>query len=175
MVKFSTLVLLFFPFFLASQNAAFPEDYLGVWKGELQVFNHQGLAQELPMQLHILPLDSNRYSFTIIYGTDTLAGKRAYELVQLDKDLGLYLVDEKNTIQMEAYYIAGKLWQNFEVQGSLLNTVLWLDDDVLFWELSFGSSTPVRVSGGQMHQGEEIPPVKAFPVNGIQRARLKKM
>lgn len=170
------LLLLLCPFFLAAQNAVFPDEYIGRWAGQLQIFNGKGLAQELPMLLHILPMDStNQYTFTLIYGEDTTAGKRPYELIVLDREKGLYLVDEKNTIQMEAYYIGGKLWQNFEVQGSVLNTMLWKEGDQLVWELSFGSSTPVRTSGGQLHEGEEIPEVKAFPITGVQRARLSRM
>ena len=165
-----------FSLFLASQNAVFPDEYIGKWAGQLQIYNGAGLVQQLPMQLHILPTDStNRYTFTIIYGEDTLAGRRPYELLVLDQEKGLYLVDEKNTIQMEAYYIGGKLWQNFEVQGSVLNTTLWKENGDLVWELSFGSTTPASTSGGQMHEGEEIPEVKAFPIQGVQRARLARM
>ncbi len=170
------LLFLLSPFFLASQNGGFPDEYLGKWAGTLRIFNGEGLAQELPMQLHILPTDSTeRYTFTLIYGVDTIAGKRPYELVVLDREKGLYLIDEKNSIQMEAYYIGGKLWQNFEVQGTVLYTVLWREGDALVWELSVVSSTPVRTSGGRLHEGEEIPEVKAFPVNGVQRARLARM
>ncbi|GAB4251230.1 MAG: hypothetical protein Kow0027_15090 [Saprospiraceae bacterium] len=176
MKQLPILLLFLSPIFLAAQNAVFPDDYIGKWAGQLRIYNGEGLAQELPMQLHILPTDSTgRYSFTLIYGTDTLAGKRAYELVVLDQEKGLYLIDEKNTIRMEAYYLGGKLWQNFEVQGSVLNTMLWREGEELVWELSYGSSAPASTSGGQLHEGEEIPEVKAYPVNGVQRARLSRM
>lgn len=174
-----TLVfLLFISFFyqnLDAQNNSFPKSWLGEWSGNLEIHNAKGLAQSVPMQLRILPTDStNRYTFTIIYGVDTITGKRDYELVALDAAKGLYAVDEKNTIVMESYMLGGKLYNRFEVMGNLLLATTELVNGNLIYEVISGSLEPVSTTGNQQFKGEDVPPVKAFPVNVRQVAVLKR-
>ncbi|MBI1227985.1 MAG: hypothetical protein GC192_22325 [Bacteroidetes bacterium] len=169
------IVFLFSTKLLLGQSG-FPATWAGDWKGTLEIFNATGKLQELPMELHIYPLDTfpTAHSFQIIYGEDKITGLRAYELVTLDTARGLYLMDEKNSIKMEAYYLNGKLVQWFEVEGSMLYTTTELVGDELHWEIVSGSSTPVSTTGNQTVDGEEIPPVRTFPVAVMQRARLKR-
>jgi hypothetical protein len=153
----------------------FPLSWQGQWAGKLEIWNAGGKVQELPMELHILPLDTaGRYTWTLIYGEDKEAGKRPYELLPLDPAKGLYLLDEKNTIKMEAYLLGGRFYQWFEVEGTLLFTATSLEGDSLIWEIVSGSATPISTTGGQEWQGEAIPPVKAFPLRVLQRAVLRK-
>jgi len=169
-----TSLLLFAVIFVFGQKG-FPHAWQGEWSGTLEIINSMGKAQELPMELHILPVpDSGNFTWTLIYGEDREAGKRPYELVTLNAEKGLYAIDEKNSIQMEAYLLGGKFYQWFEVQGSLITTATWLEGEELIWELLSGSIEPVSITGAQEVDGEEIPPVKTFPVKIVQRARLKK-
>lgn len=153
----------------------FPAGWSGEWAGTLHIVQARGTVQELPMELHILPLDSTgRYTWTIIYGEDKEAGRRPYELLTLDAEKGLYAIDEKNSIRMEGYLLGGTFYQWFEVEGSLLMTTTALQGDELVWEIVAGNIEPVSVTGGQTIDGEEVPPVKAFPVGAVQRARLRR-
>lgn len=176
----SILTLLFLTIstlsFSQKDSLTFPQSWEGKWAGTLEIFNAAGLAQSLPMELHILPLDSvGQWSWTIIYGEDKEAGRRGYELHTIDAQKGQYLIDEKNSIAMEAYFLGEKFFQWFEVQGSLLLTTTYLRGDELYWEITFGKSDPVSTTGDQTVDGEEIPPVKTFPISGVQAAVLKKM
>ena len=165
--------LLLFSTILIFGQTNFPAAWQGEWTGTLEIIYSTGKVQELPMELHILPIDtSENFSWTIIYGEDREAGKRSYELVTLDAAKGLYAIDEKNSIQMEAYLLGGKFYQWFEVNGSLITTATWLDGEDLAWELVSGSIEPVSATGGQEVNGEKIPTVKTFPVKTLQRARL---
>lgn len=167
--------LLLFPVIWVFGQNNFPAAWQGEWTGKLEIVTAAGKVQELPMELHILPVDSSEnFTWTIIYGEDREAGTRPYELVILDAAKGLYAIDEKNSIQMEAYLIGGKFYQWFEVQGSLITTATWLEGEELVWELVSGSIEPVSTTGGQEMEGEEIPPVKTFPVKVLQVARLKR-
>ena len=159
-----------------STALTFPATWEGVWAGKLEIYNRKGKAQELPMELHILPIDgTERYSWTIIYGEYKEAGKRDYELVTVDAENGVYAVDEKNSIQMEGYYLGGKFFQRFEVMGNmLLTTNEKIDDNTLTWEIISGSLEPVSSTGKQEVDGEEIPEVKAYPINVLQKAVLKR-
>jgi hypothetical protein len=167
-------LLLFSVNLIFGQNN-FPASWQGEWTGKLDIVTAAGKLQELPMELHILPIDSSEnFTWTIIYGEDREAGKRSYELVTLDAAKGLYAIDEKNSIQMEAYLLGGKFYQWFEVSGSLITTATWLEGEELIWELVSGSIKPVSTTGGQEVEGEEIPAVKTFPVKVMQVARLKR-
>lgn len=152
----------------------FPVSWEGEWAGILQIYHAKGLAQELPMELHILPTDSAWHTYRIIYGEDKVAGLRDYLLKPLRPELGIYLIDEQNTIAMEANYIGGALYSRFEVMGSLLLSTAYLDGGELHYEIISGQHEAVRASGGQSHEGEDIPEVKAFPVQVRQVARLQR-
>ncbi len=165
-------LLIFSATWVFGQNN-FPSAWQGEWTGKLEIITAAGKVQELPMELHILPIDSSEnFTWTIIYGEDREAGTRPYELVTLDATKGLYAIDEKNSIQMEAYLLGGKFYQWFEVQGSLITTATWLEGEELVWELVSGSIEPVSITGAQEVEGEEIPPVKTFPVKVLLVARL---
>lgn len=170
-----SLFIIFSTSLLFGQNS-FPATWVGNWKGTLEIFNATGKLQELPMELNIHPLDTlpNGYTYEIVYGEDKLTGARPYELLTVDAAKGLYLVDEKNSIKMEAYYLNGKLIQWFEVEGTLLFTTTELVGEELFWEIISGSSTPVSTTGNDTVDGEAIPPVKTYPVGAMQRARLRR-
>ena len=172
-----TILLLLFSQIINAQidSLTFPASWVGKWQGTLEIFNEKGKQQELPMQLHILPIDTaNRYTWTIIYGEDATTGTRAYELVTVDAERGLYAIDEKNSIQMEAYLLGNKLFQRFEVMGSLLLTTNELRaDGTLSWEIISGKLEPVSITGDEKVEGKDIPAVKAFPIGILQRAILR--
>jgi hypothetical protein len=104
-------IVFFFSVSLVIGQTSFPSTWVGDWSGKLEIFNVTGKLQELPMELHIHPLDTvpEAFTFAIVYGEDKVAGLRAYELVTVDAAKGRYLMDEKNSIKMEAYYVNGKL------------------------------------------------------------------
>lgn len=160
---------------LNAQINTFPKAWIGRWSGTLEIYNAKGLAQSVPMKLYILPTDStSRYTFTLYYGEDTIAGKRDYELVVLDEAKGLYACDEKNTIVMESYMLGGKLYNQFEVMGNQLLATTEMVGANLIYEVISTGTTPVSTTGNQKFKGEDIPPVKAFPVNVRQVAVLQR-
>lgn len=159
----------------ADTSRVFPHSWQGKWRGNLEVFTAKGLAQSVPMELHILPIENtNNFTWTIIYGEDKESGKRPYELQSIDPENGIYLIDEKNSIKMEAYYFAGKLFSRFEVMGNLLLSTVEKHEDHLIFEIISGKLDPVSTTGAETVEGEEIPEVKAYPVGVRQRGVLDK-
>jgi hypothetical protein len=154
---------------------AFPEDFEGKWGGTLEIFTPQGVAQSVPMELHILPVDDTTYTYTIIYGEDKVAGKRDYYIIQGPDGPHHWVCDEKNTILLDGYYLGNVYQSIFSVMGSLLTSSVEHRGDHLIYAIHSGKEAPIRESGGKEHEGEEIPPVKSFFVGGYQRARLERM
>ena len=155
----------------------FPASWVGNWKGTLNIYSVKGLSQSIPMEVEIAKIDTsqNRYTWALIYGEDKIKGRRAYELVIKDPAKGLYVNDEKNTIAMESYLIAGKLYCYFSVMGNFLtSTMEKQDDNTMLFEITSGSDTPVSSTGNQIFQGDTIPVVKTFPIRVVQKAVLKR-
>ena len=183
-LKCSVQTLFLFVFILCVQNVdcqtdslSFPESWEGIYAGDLEIFNAKGKAQTLPMELHILPIDtSENHTFYIIYGEDKVEGLRPYELVTVDAEKGQYKVDEKNSIAMEGYLLGNGFYQSFEVMGTMLMTIVEkVNADELSWTIIAGKNEAVSISGGGVEDGEEISPVSAFPITTAQKAILRRV
>ena len=158
-----------------SDSLTFPDSWTGIWEGELQISNAKGIAQRIPMALEILPTkDDSTYTWAIIYGEDREKGKRDYLLEVVDREKGLSVVDEQNTIALEAYLFGNKFYSGYLVAGNYILIVYSKIGDELHFEVVAGKETPVSITGNEKHNGEDIPEVKTFPVTAVQHAILKK-
>jgi len=155
------------------ESISFPEDWSGRWKGDLKIYSGLGLQDHLKMELLIEPISaSDNYTFTIVYDNGLELTKRNYELIIVDKDQGLFLVDEKNTILIESYFIGGKWFQRFEVAGNMLICTIEQQGKNLIWEITSGNSEKISTSGDQNVEG--ILEVTTYPFGVYQRAVLTK-
>jgi len=154
----------------------FPDDWLGIWEGTLDIYKNQKIVQTVPMTLEHLKTDtSGVYIWAIIYGEDKVSGRRPYELKTKDVSKGHYIADEKNGILLDGYIFANKYISHFEVMGNQLTSIYERTGDSLIFEIIVNSSTPIQITGNVKAEGEEtIPEVKSFPITGYQKATLKK-
>lgn len=160
---------------LAAQNEkTFPENWVGNWTGELEIYNARGLAQKLFMGLNIQPADSTGvFTYEITYGEGDTKQVRPYQLLTVDAATGHYRVDEGNSILLDAYYRGKVLVEIFSVMGSLIiTTTEQVEEDVLLWQIVVGNLEMTSVTGGGEADGEEIPEVTSYPSPALQRARL---
>lgn len=154
---------------------SFPQSWQGTWRGTLRIHNANGVAQTVPMAVEIAPTaDSLRYTFALIYGEDTAKGRRPYELVVANRAKGHFVLDEKNSIKIDAYFMAGRLLSEFTVQGTRLISSYERRGDELIFEIISGKDTPVNTTGGQKVGGEDVPPVQSFPIGTWHRAVLRR-
>ena len=162
----------------AQQKDAFPASWAGHWAGDLEIITPQGVMQQLPMEMKIAPSDTAEawnWRSTFNPGGDKEVVKD-YLLRAIDPEAGRYVVDELNTIAIEAYLFEGRrLFSWFEVQGSLILALYELrPDGSLLFEIVAGGMEPVSITGDSVFRGDSIPPVQTFPVRTIQRAILQK-
>lgn len=155
----------------------FPDDWFGVWKGNLEVYKHQKVVQNVPMTFECFPTDSSGlYSWWITYGTDTLKGKRSYTLKEIDTNNGHFMIDENNGILIDAYVFAHKFISCFQVMGNQLTAIYEITDDKLIFEIIVNDTKETNNSGNTTTtSGEKIPEVKAFKMSGYQRAVLNQI
>lgn len=157
-----------------SQNG-FPDSWVGNYAGELEIFGKNDVRMKVQMKLEIQPKADSLYTWNLIYEMNGNEDKRMYELKVIDVEQGHYLIDEKNSILIDGYYHLNRFTSMFEVMGSYILTSYTKDGDALIFDLIAGSMKEPRISGNQKHEGNDIPEVKAYLVNGRQKAVLKRM
>lgn len=160
---------------VVSPDRDFPEDWLGYWQGDLEIYSGEGLRQKVPMALDLRPVagDSSRYHWAIIYGADTVAGRRDYFLQTIDAAQGHYQIDEGNSILLDAYQLGHSLVSAFEVQGNALTTTYRLEGDALLFEVLMYKAKEGRSTGGGMIDSTAVPEVMTYPFGVRQVAVLR--
>jgi len=173
------------PSYSTSQNSkriekqkgdSFPGDWMGYWKGTLEIFQKNKKTRSIPMALDHQFTDSiGIYEWAIIYGEDTIKGRRDYYLETLNDSIGHFRVDEKNSIYLDTYLNDNTMISQFEVQGTVITSkYTHLGNDRIMFEILAGTDKPVSVTGNEVIDGDTIPIVNSFPINAYQRATLVK-
>jgi hypothetical protein len=148
----------------------FPDDYLGIYKGKLQIENSRG-KNEIDMEFHLKATDSlDVFKYTLVYVINGEPSPRNYTLKVIDKAKGKFVVDENNGIVLDAKYVNNSLISIFEVQGNLLITTERFFDDYMFFEIVFSGKDSKKVTVAAEDQTEVV----SYPVTTTQTAKLIK-
>ncbi|MEP2936220.1 MAG: hypothetical protein ABJM06_12565 [Gilvibacter sp.] len=149
-------------------ETTFPEAYLGIYKGTLKITSDRG-SQEVKMTFILdATATAGNYRYVLQYGDQP---PRDYLLIAQEGAPGRFVVDEQNDILLDAYNYENALISIFEVQGNLITTTERFYEDFMDFEITMIKSETPKMTGGT---SEEIPPVKSFPLQVIQKARLIK-
>ena len=109
-----------------------------------------------------------KWVWSLQYGTQPT---REYELLGKDTQKGKYIIDEKNSILLEAYFSPDVLTAIFEVEGNQIMTVYRLENDNLIFEnTTIKPAKVIKTGAGD----KDTPEVKTYPIAGFQRAVLKR-
>lgn len=164
-----TFLLLFIGSQAFSQNTdqAFPENYLGSYKGTLLIDSPSG-QQKIVMEFQLKKTDTiDRFKYVLVYNNTP----RNYSLVVKDRAKGIYEVDENNGIILPAKVLNNTLYSFFEVQGNFLSTRMEFFKDSMLFEILFSPTKNKTITGGSSN---EIPEVFGFPISVVQKAILIK-
>lgn len=160
---------------IAQQELIFPDDWLGYWEGDLCIYNTSGLQQTISMALDNSTTDvEGQYNWAIIYGPDSITGRRDYVLNEVDKNTGHYVVDEKNGIILDAYLIDNELISVFEVMGNSLTSTYRRESDNLYFEIIMYKSQYTSITGDTIIESDTIPAVKSYKPFIKQKAVLRR-
>ena len=144
----------------------FPEDFLGIYKGDLNITSSNG-NQQIPMEFHMEATDTtDNFKYTIYYGEER--SPRAYNLKRTH-DPNLFLIDENNGIILESAYSNNTLYSTYEVAENLLNSTEIFYDDRMEFMIALS-----RIMDTSMTGNEESAIVKNYPLSVMQRATLYK-
>lgn len=153
-------------------NAQDLSKFTGHWEGEL-VWSKAGSknVQRVKMQIIIQPADTmGQYTWQIIYG-DKGEDNRPYLLKPVDTAKGHWIIDERNGILIDQYWVGNRFSSLFTVQNSMIQDSYWIEEDKLIAEFYGISTAPVTTSGAGT---EDVPTVNSHEIRSYQKAILKK-
>lgn len=152
-------------------SVGFPQALMGKWKGTLTWFTTDKPAKTFVMRLNILPADSGRFTWQIIYGDD-MNDNRSYTLKQVDAAKGHWIVDENNSIILDSYWIGNRFTGVFSVNNSTILDQYWIEQDGLHVEFISYETAAVSITGGTSN---DIPPVSSYKIKSLQRGVLTRV
>ncbi|MCB0458887.1 MAG: hypothetical protein KDC74_02575 [Flavobacteriaceae bacterium] len=171
-------ILLFFllvPKLLIAQSS-FPDSWAGTYKGELQIYGVDSTRMKIAMQLDITAIQKDSvYDWKLTYDFNGTKDVRAYELHVVDTNKGHYQIDEKNSIILDAFLHTNTLTSFFSLIDSYIIASYTKEQDTIVFEIISGKYESIAATGSTEHEGENIPEVKSYLVNGRQRAVLTKV
>ncbi len=159
--------------FAETTTKVFPQDWTGTWSGDLLIKGPRQKASKVKMLLKIAALEGkDAWQWSITY-TDKEGTKdiRNYEIYERDKGIGQYVIDEKNSILLEAFLAGDVLMSRFEVSGSLLLVTYQYMDEVILYEMISGKVEDTYKSGGL----GDAPTVYSYDLPVHQTAVLKRV
>ncbi|MBX9736531.1 MAG: hypothetical protein K2X32_06355, partial [Phycisphaerales bacterium] len=139
----------------------FPTDWIGDWRGPAKVSRADGPAIEFTMGLTIMPTPTpGTHTWTITYAGDAGTQVRPYTITGVARKLGAFVIDEQNSILLDATELDGGVYSTFEIQGTTINVVYRLhrggaNGDEIIVELASHDTNAARESGGK----DGVPPV----------------
>ena len=176
MKKFVLISALFFLFqsILLAQND-FPKSWVGSYRGQLHLYTIDSIAMRVDMKLDIAQtMNDSIFQWKMTYIFNGNEDVRDYQLKLVDALKGHYMVDENNSILIDAYYRNGILTSFFEVEKSFIISEYTKIGEEIHFDIISGINQPI-LSGNSEQKGEMIPEVLSYPINGRQEAVLIKI
>jgi hypothetical protein len=153
------------------KDAKFPDDFFGVYKGDLKISNPKG-EQTLQIEFHLQPTDSiGKYEYKLVYIADGNRQERDYTLIEKNAEKGEYIVDENNGILLDTKFVNNTLYAMFEVQGNILTTTERFYDEGMYFEITFSGKAKANTS---QTTDEDPIAVISYPITVVQSAHLIK-
>jgi hypothetical protein len=157
-----------------TDSLSFPKSFIGHWTGTLYWYpnNSKAQVQTVNMELHIQPADSaGQYTWQIVYGKLT-EDNRPYILKPVDSAHGHWVIDEKNGIILDSYWLGNRFSGAFAVQGNTILDSYWIENKQLHVEFFSYPQTPASTTGNGT---EESPKVDVYRIGSYQKAVLTKL
>lgn len=153
---------------------SFPQDWIGTYSGKLNIWGIDTVKQEIRMTLQIQEKDSlDQYPWTIQYGEQDI---RKYALQKIDPINGHYLIDEKNSIFLDAFVKGNHLISRFEVMGNDLVVDYERVNSGIKTLFFISKKDEIRTSGDQVNDTlDTIPAVNSYKITGLNEVLLHKI
>lgn len=157
------------------KNGNFPTDWVGNYHGDLIIYGVDSINMKLPMDLNIKQKNDSLYAWEIIYNFKGKKDIRKYELLVKDEKRGHYIIDEKNSIKINAFYRKNIFTSFFKVMNSYIVATYTKENNSIIFEIISATDSEKTITGNTIQGLDTIPKVTTFFVNGRQKAILSKL
>jgi len=157
-----------------SEVYTFPQDWIGDYHGNLNLLAPaKDTIMVVDMKLSIgYPDAVGLYPWVLTYADEDI---RSYGLEVLDVEKGHYLIDEYNSIKLDAFLRGNHFISRFEVMGSDLIFHYEKLKGGIDIKVYSSKASPYSISGEEIIGSDTIPPVESFLINGYQEGYLKEI
>lgn len=156
----------------ATAPQRFPADWSGTWKGSCQSVSPGKTNDPFNMNLTVKPLPNKPTAWTWIieYSGKNLSQTRSYEMQQQNARQGHYVVDEKNGIFLDTFWVGERtLLEQFAVGDSNLTVKhRLLDNNQMEVEFMIFGRTTIRDSAAGTNE------VQSYGLQTYQQCLLKR-
>lgn len=162
-----------------SQKNFFPDDWLGIYSGEMYMLK-SGSEKTDTVSLLFEFLETGKpkcWTYRMIYNNPKY-GKivKDYELLRPDSlPEAMFLLDEKDGIKIQMVKMGNSLYSNFSVAGQYLTSVMRKENNLLFYEIVLAKSEPSLIAKNYPEDKKETYTVQSYPPYTCQIARLTKI
>ncbi len=170
----------------STRAAKFPEDWVGHWRGEARAGGPGTRpAASFVMELIVEPMEqktpsgARRWTWTIVYDGAQGRQERAYVLIEKDRERGQYVIDEGNSIVLDAVLLQGGLYSHFALEQVELSSAYRLmnfgaaDERLMLEILTHRPGAGTKTGGGTIEGTDQrVPEVTTFGLISLQRAEM---
>lgn len=149
--------------FSALSQSSFPNDWIGIWTGEMKIYAGAEIRTRVNVKFTIQETENPD---TWIWKTEYLANDtivKDYLLKVKDLSKKQYVIDEQDGIILDAYLFDNKLYTFFKVGEFYLSGFYELRNDLLIFEIISGKE-------GDLVKDE----IYNFSINNMQTVSLKR-
>ena len=151
-----------------------PDEWLGSYAGNMEIFTPNGLQQTIGVQLDLRIMDRPNYwtynmSF-INLKNDELMSTKAYKIYYEEHTDKLWM-DEGDSLLIEMTLMGDCLFDHYELNGMFFNSSLCKQDLNLIFEITGGNRRPSYTSPSIGDADDGV--VESMQVNFLQRVLLK--
>jgi len=161
---FALFVMIFNNFF----SQEFPKDWIGNYKGVMEVINPKG-SQKVTVKLQILTIKENEaWTYKMTYLPENQ--EKSVKDYVIRKTENGYVMDEKDGILIQMAWLGNGFYDYFELDNMFFTSRLTKEKKGLTFELYGGSRTE------NVSRNEELDiTVTSFVPQFVQRVQLKKL
>lgn len=173
---FVILSVFFYGFGSLLAQESFPDSWIGNYKGSLEIYGIDSVKMKANMELKIsATANDSIYEWYISYESNGKEDLRNYSLRLVDKKKGHYCIDEKNSIVLDSFlYNRNNLSSVFSVENNMIMVKYSFESDHIIFELWSVDQKKKSITGKGVFDGNAVPEVSSYMINGQQRAILKK-
>lgn len=168
---------LLFIFFLSSFafGQGIPNDWLGTYKGVMEIYNNQGLQQKIGVKFDLQIMDRENYwTYNMSYinlKNDEVVSTKAYKIFYEEESKRLWM-DEGDSLLIEMSRLGACFFDHFELSGMFFNSSLCKENADLIFTITGGQKKPTYTSP-KIEEAEGV--VETMSVDFLQTVRLTKV